>query len=119
MVLVDTSVWIDHFNFGDRDLEILLDENEVAVHLLVIGELACGNFKNRKLILSLLNALPLTREISKDEFFLFLDQHRLFGTGMGFVDVHLLASALISDCAIYTRDKALLSSANKLKIAYK
>jgi hypothetical protein len=119
MVLVDTSVWIDHFNFGDKDLEFLLDENEVGVHHFVIGELACGNFKNRKLILSLLNALPLTREISKDEFFSFLDQYLLFGTGMGFVDVHLLASALISNCSIYTRDKALLTSAKKLKIAYK
>src|SRR5271157_1769420 len=89
MVLVDTSVWIDHFNFGDKDLEFLLNENEVAIHHFVIGELACGNFKNRKLILSLLNTLPLSREVSKDEFFLFLDQHRLFGTGMGFVDVHL------------------------------
>jgi hypothetical protein len=119
MVLVDTSVWIDHFNFGDNDLEYLLNENEVAIHSFVIGELACGNFKNRKTILTLLDALPLTREISKDEFFLFLEQHRLYGTGVGFVDVHILASALISNCPIYTRDKALLSSANKLKIAYK
>jgi len=73
MVLVDTSVWIDHFNFGDKDLEFLLNENEVAIHHFVIGELACGNFKNRKLILSLLNTLPLSREVSKDEFFLFLE----------------------------------------------
>jgi len=119
MVLVDTSVWIDHFNFGDSNLEFLLNENKVATHQFVIGELACGNFKNRKLIFTLLNALPLMQEITKEEFYLFLDQHRLYGTGMGFVDVNLLASALISNCTIYTRDKSLLSSANKLKIAYK
>ncbi len=119
MVLADTSVWIDHFNFGDKDLEYLLNENEVAIHPFVIAELACGNFKNRKMILTLLNSLPLTREISKDEFFLFLEQHRLYGTGMGFVDVHILASALITNCPIYTRDKALLFSANKLRISFK
>jgi predicted nucleic acid-binding protein len=119
MVLVDTSIWIDHFNSGDSNLECLLNENQVVTHHFVIGELACGNFKNRKLIYTLLTALPLVKEISREEFYLFLDHHKLFGTGIGFVDVHLLASALISNCQLYTRDKSLLSSANKLKIAYK
>jgi predicted nucleic acid-binding protein len=118
MVLVDTSIWVDHFNQGDSRLEYLLNENEVVTHPFIIGELACGNIKNRKLIFSLLHALPSISEISKEEFFSFLDQHRLFGTGLGYVDVHLLASALISHCVIYTRDKSLLSSAFKLKIAY-
>jgi predicted nucleic acid-binding protein len=119
MVLIDTSVWIDHFNHSDTNLVVLLNENEAATHPFVIGELACGNLKNRKLIFSLLNALPSIQEISKDEFYLFLDQHRLFGTGLSYIDIHLLASALISNCSIYTRDKILLASAIKLKIAYK
>ena len=119
MILVDTSIWVDHFNLGDNNLEFLLNENKVATHPFILGELACGNIKNRKLIFTLLNALPSIPEISKEEFYLFLDQHRLFGMGLGFIDIHLLASALISDCLIYTRDKSLLSSAIKLKIAYK
>jgi predicted nucleic acid-binding protein len=119
MVLVDTSIWVDHFNLGDKNLEYLLNENKVATHPFVIGELACGNIRNRRVIFGLLNALPSIPEISREEFYLFLDQHRLFGIGLGLIDIHLLASALISDCVIYTRDKSLLSSANKLKIAYK
>ena len=118
VVLADTSIWIDHFNQGDSRLEYLLNENEVVTHPFIIGELACGNMKNRTLIFGLLHALPSIPEISKEEFFSFLDHHRLFGTGLGYVDVHLLASALISNCVIYTRDKSLLSSAIKLKIAY-
>jgi predicted nucleic acid-binding protein len=119
MVLVDTVIWIDHFNFSDQKLEYLLNENDVATHPYILGELACGNIKNRKIIFTYLNALPSIPEISKEEFYLFLDQHRLFGIGLSFIDIHLLASALISHCLIYTRDKILLASAIKLKIAYK
>jgi len=119
MVLIDTSIWVDHFNRGDGNLEYLLNENEAATHPFVIGELACGNIKNRRLIFRLLIALPSIPEISKEEFYLFLDRHRLYGMGLGFIDIHLLASALISDCLIYTRDKSLLSSANKLGVSYK
>jgi predicted nucleic acid-binding protein len=119
MVLVDTSIWVDHFNLGDNSLKYLLNENDVATHPFILGELACGNIKNRKLIFTFLNALPSISEISKEEFYLILDQHRLFGIGLGFIDIHLLASALISQCLIYTRDKILLASAIKLKIAYK
>jgi predicted nucleic acid-binding protein len=119
MILVDTAIWIDHFNFSDHKLEYLLNENDVATHPFILGELACGNIKNRKIIFTYLNALPSIPEISKEEFYLFLDQHRLFGIGLSFIDIHLLASALISHCLIYTRDKILLASAIKLKIAYK
>jgi predicted nucleic acid-binding protein len=119
MVLVDTSIWVDHFNIGDNNLEYLLNENDVATHPFVLGELACGNIKSRKLIFTFLNALPAIPEISKEEFYLFLDQHRLFGIGLSYIDIHLLASALTSHCLIYTRDKILLASAIKLKIAYK
>jgi predicted nucleic acid-binding protein len=119
MVLVDTAIWIDHFNFSDHKLEYLLNENDVATHPFVLGELACGNIKSRKLIFTYLNALPSVPEISREEFYLFLDQHRLFGIGLSFIDIHLLASTLISHCQIYTRDKILLASALKLRIAYK
>jgi len=118
MVLADTSVWVDHFCRGDKNLEYLLNESQVATHPYVIGELACGNIRNRKLIFSLLNALPSIPEVAKEEFSLFLDRHRLFGMGLGFVDIHLLASTLVSECIIYTHDKSLLSSAKRFGIAY-
>lgn len=107
MVVIDTSIWIDHFRKSDLQLECLLNDGKALTHPLVIGELACGNFKNRQLIFSLLNALPSISEISGEEYFIFLERHRLFGTGPGFVDINLLAAAVLADCSIYTRDKAL------------
>jgi hypothetical protein len=119
MVLIDTSIWIDHFNCSDPVLQFLLNEYEAAVHPYVLCELACGNFKNRNKIFELLSHLPSIAEISTDEYFVFLENHKLYGLGLGFVDIHLLASSLISQCSIYTRDKTLLAVANSLKIGYK
>jgi len=118
MVLVDTSVWIDHFRHTDSILQLLLQEYEVVIHPFVLGELACGNFKNRREIFKLLSNLPIVKTISTDEFFLFLENNRLYGLGLGFVDIHLLASSLVSRCSIYTKDKSLLMVANSLRIAY-
>jgi predicted nucleic acid-binding protein len=119
MVLVDTSVWIDHFNRTDEPLQCLLQEGEAAVHPFILGELACGNFKNRKEILRLLNDMPCIEKISTEEFYLFLERNRLYGTGLGFVDVHILASSVLSECLIYTRDSTLLRIAETMKIAYR
>jgi predicted nucleic acid-binding protein len=119
MVLVDTSIWIDHFIETDIKLEYLLNENNVCTHPMVIGELACGNFKNRNLILSLLHALPSIPEIERQEYFIFNERNKLFGTGMGFVDINLLASTLILNCTIYTRDKPLLRAAEKFNVDFK
>jgi len=118
MVLVDTSVWIDHFNRTDEPLQFLLNNYEAAVHPFILGELACGNFKNRKEIVRLLNDMPCSEKISTEEFYLFLEQNRLYGIGLGFVDIHLLASSVLSGCLIYTRDRSLFRAAESLKIAY-
>jgi hypothetical protein len=119
MVLIDTSVWIDHFNRSDPILQFLLNEFEVVTHPFILGELACGSFKNRNEIFGLLSNLPTIKTISTEEYFLFLEKNKLYGLGLGFVDIHLLASSLLSRCSIYTKDKSLLSAVNSLKIAYK
>jgi predicted nucleic acid-binding protein len=96
MVLVDTSIWIIHLRQGNRKLEKLLMDAEVMCHPFVIGELACGNLKNRNEIISLLQSLPMTPTIEFDEFLFFIDKNHLMGKGVGFVDVHLLASAQLT-----------------------
>jgi len=118
VILADTSVWVDHFVQSDEVLIRLLDDGEVVIHPFILSELACGNFKNRKSILALLNDLPVIKKISDDEYFLFVDRHRLYGIGLGFVDIHLLAAALMARCSFYTRDKSLLAAATSFEIEY-
>jgi len=119
MVLVDTSVWIDHLRKNDKDLQLLLIDGEVACHPLIIGELVCGNLKNRKEIISLLQALPILPEIDFDEYLYFVEEHNLYGKGIGYIDIHLLASAKLSQSELWTRDKRLKSIAIAFKINYK
>jgi hypothetical protein len=119
MVLIDTSVWMDHFTRSDPVLQFLLNEYEVVTHPFIIAELACGNFKNRNEIFGLLSNLPSISTISIEEYFIFAEKNKLFGLGLGFVDINLLASSLISKCTLYTKDKTLLSIAHSLKIGYK
>lgn len=118
MILVDTSVWVNHLRQGSRRLEGLLDEGRVACHPYVIGELACGTLHNRAEILSLLQALPSAATATQEEFLAFVGSHRLMGRGIGFVDVHLLASALLSDLRLWTSDKRLRSAAQDLGLSY-
>ena len=118
MVLVDTSIWVDHLRKGNRHLEELLLDAEVTCHSFVIGELACGNIKNRSEILTLLQALPTTPTIDLAEYLYFIDQNRLYGFGIGFVDIHLLASAKLADNPIWTADKKLNEAAINLNISY-
>jgi len=118
VVLVDTSIWIDHLRTGSRQLAALLLDTEVVCHPYIIGELACFNLKNREGILSLLQVLPAAPTISQDEFLFFIEQHKLMGQGIGFVDVHLLASALLSDLSFWTGDRRLQAAASKLGIAF-
>lgn len=119
MVLVDTSIWIDHLSIGNKLLEKLLLQNSVVVHPYIIGELACGTMKNRRLILDLLQSLPATPLLTEEEFFRFIEQHHLYGKGPGFIDMHLLGSALLSQSVIYSRDKALIGSAEQMGIAFR
>ncbi|MDE2059039.1 MAG: type II toxin-antitoxin system VapC family toxin [candidate division NC10 bacterium] len=117
MILVDTSVWVDHLARGRAQLVELLHEGHVVCHPFVIGELACGHLRNRREILGLLAALPQARVTEHDELLRFVDQHQLSGRGLGWVDVHLLGGAFLSSCRLWTQDKALHEAARALRIA--
>ena len=119
MILVDTSVWIDHLRKNDQHLQFLLYEGEVICHSLVIGELVCGNLKNRQEIISLLQSLPMAPQIEFDEYLYVIERYKLYGKGIGFIDVHLLASAKLAQTLLWTLDKRLKSAAIELEINYK
>lgn len=111
MILVDTSVWVDHFRRGNRRLVEALEEDRVVCHPFVIGELACGQLQRRREILSLLEALPQARELRHAEALAFLEAHRLQGAGLGWIDVHLVASARLSHVRLWTLDLKLQRAA--------
>ncbi|MFA6955903.1 MAG: type II toxin-antitoxin system VapC family toxin [Thermoanaerobaculia bacterium] len=108
MILADTSVWIDHFRRGNAALVEALEREDVLVHPFVIGELACGELKKRREILELLASLPSAIVASDEEALQFIEQRRLMGKGIGYIDVHLLASAALTEGArLWTLDKRL------------
>ncbi|MBM4285979.1 MAG: type II toxin-antitoxin system VapC family toxin [Deltaproteobacteria bacterium] len=117
MVLVDTSVWVAHLRQGDVGLEALLLDGRVACHPCVIGELACGNLRRRSEILALLQALPQAGMAGHGEVMQFIDNHRLMGQGLGYVDMHLLAAALLSRIPLWTLDQKLHEAAVRLGLA--
>jgi hypothetical protein len=119
MILVDTSVWIDHLRRADAELIVSLEGTMVVVHPLVIGELAGGNLKNRATILDLLRRLPSAIEATHDEALMFIERHGLMGRGMGYIDALLLAStALGGDTRLWTRDRRLGRVARSLDLSY-
>ena len=118
MVLVDTSVWIDHLRNGNSYLQELLDSDEVACHPFIIGELACGNLKNRAEILNLLKFLPQINQAGHDEVMYFIETNRLMGRGLGYVDMNLLAYAVLADSLLWTLDKKLDETNKILKTNY-
>ncbi|HMD83238.1 MAG TPA: PIN domain-containing protein [Terriglobia bacterium] len=111
MILVDTSVWIAHFRKTDSTLGELLREALVMVHPFVMGELACGHLKNRARILSDLEALPSAVSATHEEVMQWVEVRKLWGLGIGWIDAHLLASALLSDCQFWTLDEKLVRAA--------
>ncbi|MEO6878725.1 MAG: PIN domain-containing protein [Gemmatimonadaceae bacterium] len=116
MILVDTSVWIDHFRDHDDALSRALEDGEVLIHPLVVGELACGNLRNRAEILDLLGALPLAREATHDEVLAFIERRKLMGRGIGYIDAHLLAAAVLTPWTrLRTHDKRLARLAAELQ----
>ncbi len=117
-VLVDTSVWVDHLSGGDPGLARLLEQGAVVCHPHVVGELACGNLRRREEILRLLAAMPTAPEATHDEVLAFLDRHRLAGRGLGWIDVHLLAAAMLAPCRVWSRDRALNDAAERLGVAF-
>ena len=118
MILVDTSVWINHLRAGDGHLADLLNSSQVLAHPFVIGELACGNLHKREDVLRLLGDLPMSPVASQEEVLHFIERNKLMGQGIGFIDAHLLASTALADTAlIWTRDKRLQKAARNLKLA--
>jgi predicted nucleic acid-binding protein len=117
ITLVDTSVWIDHLRRGNDRLAALLEEGGVGCHHFVIGELACGTLRSREELLSLLKALPQVPLAEHEEVLKFVAERQLSGRGLGWIDMHLLASALIGKCNVWTLDKALQAVAIQLKLA--
>jgi len=119
MILVDTSIWVTHLRQGSRHLEKLLMDAEVMCHPFIIGELACGNLQNWNEIISLLHTLPMAPTIEFDELLFFIDRNQLMGQGVGFVDVHLLASAQLTGVPLWTTEKRLKNAAEQLELTFK
>ena len=116
MVLVDTSVWVEHLRKGHPRLVELLNEGSVLGHPYVIGELSCGNIRNREEVLVLLRAIPQAELAEDEEVFHLIETEELFGRGVGWVDMHLLASARLSGCALWTLDRRLQRIAKSLAV---
>jgi predicted nucleic acid-binding protein len=114
MVLADTSIWIEHFRHREPSLADRLSEGLVVMHPFVSGELACGNLRDRTAILADLHALPQARLASNAEVLHLIEDRRLWGRGLGWIDAHLLASALLSHCRFWTFDIRLAKAAAKL-----
>ena len=118
MILVDTSVWVDHLRRGDARLAALLERGAVVMHPFVIGEMACGSLADRAMILELLQDLPSAVVAENDEVLGFIERLGLHGKGIGYVDAHLLASVALTDgTRLWTRDKRLRAVAENLDCA--
>ena len=119
MVLVDTSVWVDHFRRTEGLLRDLLASGQVVTHPFVIGELSCGHLRHRDQILSLLQALPQAQLAVHEEVLHLINSKKLYGKGLGWIDAHLLASSLLSHTGLWTKDRHLAAVARTLRIAEK
>ena len=117
MILVDTSVWVDHLRRGNARLERLLNDALVLVHPFVVGELALGVLKRRSQVLGLLEEMPQAEAASHDEVLEFVDRHSLAGSGVGWIDVHLLVSAALSGVSLWTLDRRLANAARRLALS--
>jgi predicted nucleic acid-binding protein len=119
VILVDTSVWIDHLRSGEPLLVAVLEGARVMMHSFVLGELACGNLANRSEVLELLGGLPAAPTATDPEALEFIERRALMGRGIGYIDVHLLAStALSGDGRLWTRDRRLVAVARELDLAF-
>jgi len=115
VTLVDTSVWVDHLRYGNDDLRGLLESGEVLCHPFIIGEVSCGSLRNRGEVLELLRALPAAFVAEHDEVIDFLQQNRLYGRGLGWIDLHLLASASLTKAMLWTMDRPLKKAFDDLR----
>lgn len=119
MILVDTSVWVDHLRSGDAGLAALLNSSQVLMHPFILGELACGNLRQRVDVLTLLGDLPQATVARDEEVLFFIERHALMSRGIGYVDTLLLAAvALDGGARLWTRDQRLHALAGELGMAY-
>jgi len=116
-VLVDTAVWVDHLRGGDPVLIELLEQARVSVHPFAVGEVACGNLTQRVAVLESMEALPMLTVVRHSDVMTFVHEHRLAGRGLGWIDVHLLASASVANEVLLTRDRRLHAAAEELGLA--
>ena len=117
MILVDSSVWVDHLRKGDRRLVTLLDTSQVLTHPFVVGELALGSLENRESILSSLKGLPQAATATDEEVQQLIERNALFGLDIGYIDAHLLAAVrLNAGSQLWTRDKRLGAIANRMRL---
>lgn len=115
MILVDTSIWIDHLRQRNERLSKLLNQGQVLAHPFVIGELALGSLQNRAAILGALQDLPQAPVATEGEVLSFIEQNALYGNGIGYIDAHLLAAVRLSPgTTLWTRDKRLLAAGTGL-----
>lgn len=117
MILVDTSVWIAHLRRGEPELRKLLEDGLVITHSFVLGELVCGHLHNRREILTYLDQLVSAPEATSQEARRLVEDHRLFGQGLGWIDVHLLASSRIAGASLWSLDQPLVRAARRLGVA--
>ena len=117
MILVDSSIWIDHLRISDSRLTALLNNDQVLVHPFIVGELALGSLRDRDGLLVSLISLPQAITASDEEVLTFINRHALFGLGIGYLDAHLLASAQLSAAQLWTRDKRLAVAATALHLS--
>jgi len=120
VILADTSIWVEHLRNGSTRLAAALDRGDVLMHSFVVGELACGNLKNRREVLRLLGDLPRAPMASEREALEFIERRALMGRGIGYVDVHLLASTALSGYGrLWTGDRRLAAVAADLELDYR
>jgi len=119
MILVDTSIWIDHLRAGDEELVALLNSAQVLSHPFVVGELACGKLRSRDEVLTLIGDLPQVTVATDAEVLYFIEQHGLMGRGIGYIDTHILAAvSLAGPARLWTRDKRLDAVAVDLGLVF-
>ena len=118
MILADTSLWVAQLQRPNGPLTAMLEEGAVAMHPFVIGELACGNLRNRRALLEMLSDLPSLPSATDAEAMTLIERHALAGVGLGYVDVHLMASAAIAGVKVWTMDKAMATASARIGIAY-